>query len=465
MKRRDVLTAGLALPALAVGSPAIGQSGPAAADPSNPRPALPDLGFLRDQSLLNADRARYFMQMEGLDALVVAQPANVYYLSNHWPQLDRMGLSETMLAIWPREEQKPLALVMHAFSWYYTHSPESGFAGRVVYPYTNPADPAVQDLDRGSQAEPAAAPARGYPVVNPDWLTGREAMRQSALDSARPAAADPSWALARALNELGLQDAVLGIDHAAIDGAIRRRGLPAELRPAENTLRRIRLVKSAPELQLMKLAAQQNLEAAMGAAQRCRELRGTQALRSEFYAEAARRGNLGVFMVINGSSAEVIDEPLEEGMAFSIDCVSSLRFYHGDFARTVFIGEPRPEMRRTCEIIATAWQEIREQLRPGLDFADIPRIGSEVVKQQGANFRVSFRPHSVGLFHTDHPQPSLLEPRSEMELKLEEGMILSVDCPVMAAGLGGSAHLEDLMHITASGAEPIHDVPHGVIVV
>lgn len=44
-------------------------------------------------------------------------------------------------------------------------------------------------------------------------------------------------------------------------------------------------------------------------------------------------------------------------------------------------------------------------------------------------------------------------------------MILSVDCPVLDAGLGGSAHLEDLMLIRANGAEPLHDIGERVIVV
>jgi len=40
---------------------------------------------------------------------------------------------------------------------------------------------------------------------------------------------------------------------------------------------------------------------------------------------------------------------------------------------------------------------------------------------------------------------------------------LSVDCPVMEAGLGGSAHLEDLTLITKTGGTPIHAVPEPVL--
>ncbi len=170
-------------------------------------------------------------------------------------------------------------------------------------------------------------------------------------------------------------------------------------------------------------------------------------------------------MVIGGTSSEALDQPLVDGSSVSIDCVSTCRYYHGDFGRTIFIGEPPVAVRKAADAVSVAWNEIREQLRPGMRFADIARIGREALKKQGADLTVSFTPHSVGLFHTDHPQPSLIAPRTTDDLMLEENMILSVDCPVFLAGMGGTVHLEDLMWIRGGGAEPIHSVPPPVIVV
>jgi Xaa-Pro aminopeptidase len=56
----------------------------------------------------------------------------------------------------------------------------------------------------------------------------------------------------------------------------------------------------------------------------------------------------------------------------------------------------------------------------------------------------------VGLQHTDAPGLG--------DVVLEPGMVISVDCPVMQTGIGGSTHLEDLTLITANGSEPIHRV-------
>lgn len=424
-------------------------------------PELPDLSFLTREPLINADRARFFMQKEGLDALVVANPANVYYLSNHWPQLDRMGWQHSGMAIFARDPQRPPATLMHAFAYYYVHSPEDDFRDRSVYLYSNP----VEGKSDPETGEPPAAPTRQKTVRDAAPVMGLDERRNRMLMRTEPVAPDLSWALARALRDLGLQGTVLGIDDPGIARLLIERGLGATTRPAENTIRRIRMAKSAAEIRLMRMAAQTNVDAAVAAALATRELGSTSAFRAKFAAEAGARGSKSVFAQVNGVSSELVDEPLKEGMAFAFDCVSQCGHYHGDFARTVFVGEPHPHMQKVVRGIATAWSDIREQLRPGMRFADIPKIGRASLAKQGLELNVSFTPHSVGLFHTDHPFPNLLEEFRAEDLLLEENMVLSVDCPPLDAGLGGTAHLEDLMLIKADGAEAIHSVPPGVFVV
>jgi Xaa-Pro aminopeptidase len=98
---------------------------------------------------------------------------------------------------------------------------------------------------------------------------------------------------------------------------------------------------------------------------------------------------------------------------------------------------------------------VRDALRPGLRFSEITALGRETLRKAGHDFRVAFGPHSVGLYHTDAAGLG--------DIVLEPGMVISVDCPVMQTGLGGSAHLEDLSLITATGSEPIHPVSGPVV--
>lgn len=422
-------------------------------------PTPPDLSFLRNTPLADRGRLTHFMRAAGLDALVVMHPANVFYTTNHWPQLDRMGFEGAGIAIVPVDSRAPISLVMHAFLYYYTHTPESEFTDRQVFTYTEPQGSA------SAGEEPKAAPARTMRVVDEARVTPLDRHRVNLFSRSIGPSADASWALIKALRSSKLDQARVGIDDPALAEALARRGFAGTTAPGENVLRRARLSKSIGELRLMRIASAANVGAAVAAARRTRELGTARNLRAQFYAEAAKRGNSGHFMVIAGSSSEAFDQPLVDGSSVSIDCVSTCRFYHGDFARSIFVGEPPAGVRRAVDAIQVAWQEIREQLRPGMRFADVPRIGREALKKQGADLSVSFTPHSVGLFHTDHPQPSLVAPRVADELRLEANMVLSVDCPLFMAGMGGTLHYEDLMLIRDGPAEPIHDIPAPIITV
>ena len=127
---------------------------------------------------------------------------------------------------------------------------------------------------------------------------------------------------------------MLGIDDPVVEALVSRRGRAARCSGGEDALRRIRLVKSPAELKLMRLASRNNVEAAVRTAAAAREAGSTGALRNRFFSEAMRLGNQPVFIVIDGSSSEIADAPIRDGQAFSIDCVSSLLHYHGDFARS-----------------------------------------------------------------------------------------------------------------------------------
>ena len=72
---------------------------------------------------------------------------------------------------------------------------------------------------------------------------------------------------------------------------------------------------------------------------------------------------------------------------------------------------------------------------------------------------VPFTPHSIGLSHTDEPGPGGSSTFwTKDNIVLEENMVLSIDMPIKASGIGGSAHLEDLTLITKDGAVQINDI-------
>ena len=433
-----------------------------ASSPTRPASALgtSPVDILREAPPADLERARAMMERDGLDGVLLSNPVNVWHLTGFWPATSRMGSRNGLHVLLSRDPQQPLSIVAAEFTYYYLLADNAYEWPVQVYLFTGPADReqlAAAKAER-FRVEPPAAGSTSFPDAGREPLSDRERMRVAAVQAAvarEPVSADAEFALVKALRATGLDRGRIGVDSADVAPLLGAAGLTATAVPAEATMQRIRLVKSARELQLMRLAATANMQAALAAARAARAGATYRELRATFFAEAARRGNRGVFMVIGGVSAEGVDRTLRNGDAFLFDAVSEGAGYHGDFARTVFVDEPSKTMRQATDAIALGWSTVRDALRPGLRFSEITALGRETLRKAGHKFPVAFGPHSVGLYHTDAAGLG--------DLVLEPGMILSVDCPVMQAGIGGSAHLEDLTLITANGSEPIHPAAAAII--
>ena len=422
--------------------------------------------LLQGGPLFNRERAEKVLKEESLAGLIVAEPLNVFHLTGYWPQLGKMGFAAPSMALLSADPKKPVALVMPQFLHYYVYA-DANFSGDVepwLYTHRAVSGTAIQgDYDESAagalhvyrdkgdvpmgEAGTASARSRGggYPTA---WRKRRTRIRDG--QGGASAGHDRRANRRRPHGDHG---------HAGVLAAVGDRHAGGQY------LRKIRLVKSPREIELMRLAAQANAEAALAAVGTVREGATTQELRAAFFSEAAARGNAGVFMAIDRMITEVADFEFSDGAAFFVDCVSSGWHYHGDFARTIFLGEPAAAMRDATRAMHIGWEAIRERLRPGLRYSEIPPIGQKAVRAAGLDFDIPFSPHSVGLTHTDEPGQHGRPYWVKDDLTLEPGMILSVDCPVLNTGIGGSAHMEDLSLITADGAEPIHTITDPVIIV
>jgi Xaa-Pro aminopeptidase len=439
--RRSFLSSA-ALAGAAVTAPAMERSA------MTPR-ALPDVSFSQREPFLDRERARRILTDEGLEALVVGQGRNVFHATNFFPLMERMSLTGTALAVIPRDPRQPVALVIPSFSYYYIQADDGLVPGVQPFVFTAPAS---FDPDR-PEGDTSVAPPRFYQLDGEP--PPREARRRKALQDAAPYQSSMETALAKVFRDFGLGQGRIGYDDVLVAQLLGRTTPQATLVAAEDTPRRIRLARTPAEIRMMRLASEANIAAAHATIAAARELGSVRAFRQRFFAEAALRGNLGVFMVVNASSSEAYDEPLREGQAFLIDCVSHLRNFHGDYGRTVFIGEPTKRMRHCTTAMANTWNELQGKIRPGLRFSQVRDMGAELLKKFAIDVPVSFSPHSVGLAHTDHPR--LAADGSRVDLTIEENMILSIDCPLFETGRGGTAHLEDLVLVTPQGAVPIHE--------
>jgi Xaa-Pro aminopeptidase len=407
---------------------------------------------------MNLNKARSVMDELKLDALVLGQGVNVYHATGENPITTRMGHPPGMFAIVPRRDDLPISIILSSFTYYYQLSDVITPNDFAIYQYTAP----------GKNTESSeAAPLHIFPdrkIARLDDIESRRASLTQLAAAEILATPGTTSAFAAAFKDLGLMSANIATDTPSIQPMLETLSEKISVVDADLPLRRIRPVKSDLEIALMRQAANANAEAALAAVRSIRAGATYRDLRSIFYAEAALRGNNGVFMVVDRICSEHYDAPFRDGQSFLIDAVSHGDGYHGDYGRTVFLGEPSAQMAKVTSTIGKAWDEVRHALKPGMRFSEIRELGQSTIKKLGGNYTVSFSPHSVGLYHTDHVGQSGANPHRE-DIVLEKGMIISVDCPLLESGFGGSAHLEDLTLITADGSEPINKVGDQIILI
>ena len=202
--------------------------------------------------LLNKDRALALMQEENLDALVAIAYPNVYYLSDYDPA-EPKDMPWTAAAILPRDpDTEPvlilpdleLSLFIERSSWMSLQAYHIAFDNESI---------AVFDA---SVEEP---------------LDEEDTKLNTLLGDALIANGSPGCirAVARALRRMRLTNARVGFDDVRFGHAVQE--VLANLQPvdAAELLVRIRMVKSADELALMRQAAkinQEAIEAAIAAA-------------------------------------------------------------------------------------------------------------------------------------------------------------------------------------------------------
>ena len=445
MNRREAILAGLSTPLLASCTNLSEQSS------ISLEKSLGDNNVFKSGNAgIDRERASFIMREAGVDAVLLHKPENIYYATGYWAALVRAGLTRSTFAIIPKEVSAPVVLVCSQFTYYYSIS-ETELADGV--------DVQLATWNRDGQA----ADAMFFANENIDELSLKEKQRRDKTLQNKPFHASIDAAVKSVFEKLGVVSGRLGYDSLEAMQQLENISAGSHRILAENVVKHMRLIKTPREIAFMQQASANNVAAALATAAKTRGLVSSANVRKEFMAESAKRGNRFEFMVVNSTIDERHDEELKDGTTVLIDCVSSFQGYFGDYGRTIFIGEPAQKMKEKVKVVGESWNELKQTFRPGMSFSDIQRKGAEILKKMGHAGLVPFSPHSVGLAHTE--QPKFAMDGSSIDLKLEKGMIISVDCPLLQTSTLGSAHLEDLTLITESGSESIHDPGNQAIIV
>jgi len=352
------------------------------------------------------------LAQEDVDALVVTNPFNIRYLTNH------VGTAGTLIVT------------------------RDGLHLLIDFRYQE----AVSSL----QSSPAACPTLRV----------------------RPVPASYDEALIDALIDLRLS--VVGIEaghltvarHEWLTRALASRGSTIVLRSTERIVEQRRAIKDAFEVSILRDAAQR-LEAVAdqafatvraGVRERDVAVAIESALREAGYERPAFDT-----IVASGPHAALPHHRaaarlLAPGDLVVLDFGGILDGYCCDLTRMAAVGTPSPEARRLYDAVREAQQAAINTVRPGVAASSVDAAAREILIGHGLGEAFGHGTgHGLGL--EVHEEPRVGRPRSEtQQARLEPGMVFTIEPGAYLAGFGG-VRIEDDVLVTETGSEVLTSVP------
>jgi Xaa-Pro aminopeptidase len=157
------------------------------------------------------------------------------------------------------------------------------------------------------------------------------------------------------------------------------------------------------------------------------------------------------------------DKLIRNGDVVFIDIGAAWNGYFGDVGRTVICGKPSLEQKRIYRAVYEALQAGVAVMKPGVKSS----VVAERFRTQAAkcgleeNFINLFIGHGIGCAPAESPFVGETMPGAE-DVVLEEGMVLAMEPLIWVPGVrgGGGVRLEDMILVTASGAEFMSRSPY-----
>ncbi|MEP1231338.1 MAG: M24 family metallopeptidase [Litorimonas sp.] len=442
--------------------------------PNNPNSAplktkLPDLPQSPQALLLNRVRAAELMEREKVDLIICANPTNIYYLTNQKPMTYRLGMNDHAYATLSSVPMEPPTYIVGRFGVFLGGAADTDIRDQLNFKlFSLPADPeAFSKLTDINDIINAPVFEDFYPRLHTNHALAPHIKRKRDTDAKllKEHYASVEAALIKQIFETDMPNKTIAIDHPKLRETIAKSGLDLRIVDGERLVKKIRLQKTPTELELVRYTANANAQSAREAAQSVRSGASLQDIRAQFAKSCGNRMSTPVWMVIDGIVPELIPGEIKNGRTLMIDCVSEFQGYHGDFGRTVCAGEPTRDMQRVIDSLSHVWDRILPELKAGKKYSEIYALSARLFAETQVDANFAINPHSVGLNHTDEPSKNDFGLWEKDDIELVENMVLSVDMPVLDNGLGGSAHLEDLVLIGKDGPELLNTSEDRFIVV
>jgi Xaa-Pro dipeptidase len=269
----------------------------------------------------------------------------------------------------------------------------------------------------------------------------------------------PYERVAQGLSDRGLSTATIGFEETikfVFTDNIRKTAAGASFTSATPVTAGCRMIKSAHEIELMRLAAKITL-AAYEATYRSLKVgmtqKDVQALIEAAHAQLGFEG--GADVQVGEYSAfphgSVAEQQIREGTIVMIDGGCTAEGYQSDITRTFVLGKASDKMKQVFEIVHSAQSAALAAARPGVEAGSVDAAARKVISDAGYGPGYKYFTHRLGhgMGMDGHEWPYLVRGNT---VKLQPEMTFSDEPGIYIRGEFG-IRLEDDMHILENGAE------------
>jgi Xaa-Pro aminopeptidase len=295
------------------------------------------------------------------------------------------------------------------------------------------------------------------------WVPDVQPRSWGTLDAAT-LAADHIARLGFSAKRIGVETSFLPADAF---GVLGERLPQSTIVDALLPLERLRAVKTAAELELLRLASEKVVASMLavmgghGAGTTKRQL--AEALRRE---EVARGLSFEYCLLTVGKSHNRApsDEAWRPGDVLSLDSGGNYRGYIGDLCRMACLGEPDQELVDLLGLVEEVQQAARKPIRAGVRGGDVFTPALAIMEASAHRPYMHFMAHGMGIISHEAPRltgkGAVPYPAYDEDRPLQAGMVVSVET-TMLHPKRGFVKLEDTVAVTEEGCVGFGDAGHG----
>lgn len=259
-----------------------------------------------------------------------------------------------------------------------------------------------------------------------------------------------------AAQRLGVETGFLPMDAA---GALRSALPDAELIDCSNCLDQLRAVKSAGEIERLRIASQRVLDSMQETIRRIAPGMTKREIVNILRTKEVKRGLTFEYCFLSAGSdlnRATSDQVVNEGDIVCIDSGGNYQGYIGDVARMCVVGAPDQELVDLLGEVEAVQQAAFSSIGAGVPGNDIYAVAEARLARSPIASQTHFLAHGMGLVSHEAPRltsrgPIPYQGREAVE-PLKAGMVISVET-TLAHARRGLIKIEDSVAVTAGGFE------------